>query len=480
MKERKKTIFNILIWSLVYISFLILWTRIHPVMVADADDWTYISFSRQAIPVWNAWNPAKVYPETFMSLCGNIAAFVVYPVIEDWSNAMTYTYAAIISVVVTAYIYLFDKVIGRMFDLTVMKRIFVNLFFICSHFWVFKTLREHNSYMFMSHSLNTEMNYRMPMFTAASLLLYIIVKYLDEKKVSMEGLLILWAYLTIFSNMATNIVIVIPVFVHFVYEFLQWTKKKDCSFFVFIRTMTPHLTVFAMEIVVLVFEFFGGRAASLEFNLLQSVSEMIVDLKVVCKSVNVKFAILVLALIIVSYVISIKRENILFRQLLALLLISGILSSVYMVMLFTRVGDHKITRADNTSVMAIFFVIAGAIALGYIIEKFKKVTLFIPIAMYIMFFSLCNTGRVHGNYFDQGGNLYHGTHNGYVTAIECYEANTDIVNQFIKADKMGLEEIDIYAPYILGQYEWTGARLETTLYRQGIIRRHMTVHMHVR
>lgn len=480
MNIKKEKIANILIWVMVYAFFLVLWTRIHPVMVADADDWTYISFSRQALPAWKAWNPAKVFPETFMSLCGNIAAFIVYPIINDWSHAMTYTFAAVISIIVTAYIFLFHQVIERLFVLNKLNRYFVDFFFICSHFWVFKTSAERNSYMFMSHSLNTEMNYRVPMFIAATLLFYVIVRIIDEEKIKLGGCLLLWTYLTIFSNMATNIVIVIPVFLHFIYRLAIWNKKKEETFISFIKTMANHIIVFTMEIIVLIFEFFGGRASSLEFNFTQAVTEMLSDLKVVYKSVNVKFAIFVLALIIVSYMVMIKNKKCLANKAMTLILSSGVLSCIYMILLFTRVGDHKITRADNMSVMAIFFVIAGSIALGSILELVKKQDIFIPVIAYIMFFSLCNTGRLYGNYFDQGGNLYHGSHNGYVTAAECYEANTDIINQFIEADKAGIEEFDLYAPYILGQYEWTGARLETTLYRQGIIRRHMTVHMHVK
>lgn len=280
--------------------------------------------------------------------------------------------------------------------------------------------------------------------------------------------------------MATNIVIVIPVFLHFIYRLVIWNKKKEETFIVFIKTMANHIIVFAMEIIVLIFEFFGGRASSLEFNFTQAVPEMLSDLKIVYKSVNVKFAVFVLILIIVSYIVMIKNRKCLANKAMTLILSSGVLSCIYIILLFTRVGDHKITRADNMSVMAIFFVIAGSIALGSILELVKKQDIFIPVIAYIMFFSLCNTGRMYGNYFDQGGNLYHGSHNGYVTAAECYEANTDIINQFIEADKAGIEEFDLYAPYILGQYEWTGARLETTLYRQGIIRRHMTVHMHIK
>lgn len=464
-------------WICVCMFFLILWTRVYPVMVGDPDDWTYISFSRQAIPAWKAWNPAKVFPETFMGLCGNFAALIVYPIINDYQHAMTYTFATVIAIVITIYLYMFDKMIGCLFRLSRITRFFVVFFFVCSHFWVFKVSNENNPYMFMSPGLNLEMNYRVPMFATATLLFYEIVCYKRYEKLKISGSILLWLYLCLFSNMATNVVIVIPTFIHFVYKFICW-KRNHQGILKFIQTVIFHIIVFAMEIVVLFFEYFGGRASSLEFCLEQAVSEMVGDLKTVYLSVNFKFALIVLILVGVALILSKKRKVIEHKKMLYLFLLSGIFSSVYVILLFIRVGKHKITRPDNLSVMALFFVIVGSVALACIFEQVRKMEIMIPIMIYIMLFSVCNVGRMYGNYFESGGNLYHGTHAGYDTNVECYEANKDIIDQFIAADSEGVEEFDLYAPNCMARYEWAGARVETTLYRQGIIKKHMVVHIY--
>lgn len=86
-------------------------------------------------------------------------------------------------------------------------------------------------------------------------------------------------------------------------KFINWNKYQKGSFAEFLKTVTGHIIVFGMEGIVLIFEFFGGRAENLQFDFSTAVFEMMSDLKVVVKQVNIKFVILVLIFIIISYVI---------------------------------------------------------------------------------------------------------------------------------------------------------------------------------
>ena len=86
-----------------------------------------------------------------------------------------------------------------------------------------------------------------------------------------------------------------------------------------------------------------------------------------------------------------------------------------------------------------------------------------------------NISTVRGNYFNGGGQLYAGAHSGYYNAMDCYEANNYILQQFEEADIKGVDEMDLYVPWILSQEEWMGQRVSKTLYRHGVIRKEIKV-----
>ena len=73
------------IWILiVFTAFCGFYISIHPQYLKSPDDWTYVSYMRQAWPIKNSWNPARILPETLGGLLGNISAFFVYPLIGDY------------------------------------------------------------------------------------------------------------------------------------------------------------------------------------------------------------------------------------------------------------------------------------------------------------------------------------------------------------------------------------------------------------
>ena len=79
MKKRKLTGFE-LVWYLGVFGFLLVWfTQIHPLVVYDADDWTYLAYVRSATPIWGDWNPAKVFPETVMPFFSTVAVYTLMP-----------------------------------------------------------------------------------------------------------------------------------------------------------------------------------------------------------------------------------------------------------------------------------------------------------------------------------------------------------------------------------------------------------------
>ena len=53
-KHKSDKIASIIFYLVIIGGLFVFWTRVSPMMVADTDDWSYISYSRQAVPIWHA------------------------------------------------------------------------------------------------------------------------------------------------------------------------------------------------------------------------------------------------------------------------------------------------------------------------------------------------------------------------------------------------------------------------------------------
>ena len=87
-----------------FIFLFVFFFKIHPLVFFDSDDWHYIAYNREALPVWKVLNPAKVLPETFMPLMSDIGAYFLYPFTHDYVNSITFMHAIVFSVAICIYL----------------------------------------------------------------------------------------------------------------------------------------------------------------------------------------------------------------------------------------------------------------------------------------------------------------------------------------------------------------------------------------
>ena len=67
---------------LIFGGMFIFLSIINPLTVYDTDDWLYIYLLRKPIPLPNAWNPTKIFPEIFMPMASYFGAFFIYPLFD--------------------------------------------------------------------------------------------------------------------------------------------------------------------------------------------------------------------------------------------------------------------------------------------------------------------------------------------------------------------------------------------------------------
>ena len=152
-QEKLKRWLPLITLAALFILLCIFFSKVHPLVLFDQDDWDYISNYRRPFPLWGAWNPTRVLPENLMPLAGYAAAYLVKPLVGEYVLAVTLTSAILVALGICLYYLVFKKYVITIWHLTCNQAILVSLFFILAHFGLFRSLNENNSYLFLAADL---------------------------------------------------------------------------------------------------------------------------------------------------------------------------------------------------------------------------------------------------------------------------------------------------------------------------------------
>lgn len=474
-------IFAILIFGIMEIFY----TSVEPIMVCDPDDWTYISYIRKPWPLWKDWNPAKVFPETFTGMLGYFAAYVISPIIKDYIQSFTWVFATVISFAIMVYILTIAVFLKKVLKMTDKQSVVLAFIAFLMHFLILFSQETDNMFMFTATDLNCFMNYLIPSIFCFILMIKLLMYFLERpenllwenfvKKNSYNyfklGCWMVLLYLAVFSNMVCNIVLIAP----FIYMFLINISRQIlckgiyslCSFQI-IKKYLLFVYVFGLELWCLIFEYNGGRAASLEFNFDAAVKNIWGDICFVINNLNwliMSVCLLIIMMAIFLYVYKTKkvplekkkRENT-FIKIMIPILFSFILCLGYVVLICMRLGLNKLRRCENVFIIYIFFGFAVVIALGYLLINFAQGWIMAPFVLYVMI-----VVTISGNY--KSSIPYY---NGDVRL--CYAVNQYIIEQYQMVDKKGLSELELLLPDTgLGEFDFSADRISQTLYNHGVV-----------
>lgn len=148
LNTSKHKIFLGIFWGIMFVFFMVFYTRIHPIILSDTDDWMYTFHHREAIPIWNYWNPIRVFAEVFMSLISEICSYFIYPITGDYFKTLTGGYAFSVSVFITVYVVNVYKFLYKKYNMGIFSCTAIIIFYLLCHFWIFRKAESGNDYMF--------------------------------------------------------------------------------------------------------------------------------------------------------------------------------------------------------------------------------------------------------------------------------------------------------------------------------------------
>ena len=469
---KKDKIKMILFIGIIFIFTYIFFTRIHKLVIFDADDWTYVSEPRSFIPLWGVWNPAKLFPESLMPLCGSIASYLVNPFINDYVRSITIVSAFVVSTFISIYIYMFSSFIKKKFKHSTNGTIVIGLLFFLFHFLLFAVKDMNNQYLFWSHNVNCYYNYLIPNLVNFSLIFYLLSNDIDYStkfpKNFKYGIILLLIYISIFSNMFCNIIIGVFAGVEILVNFIKERKKINIK--EFFKKYFLLFVILVLWLVALIFELNGGRAESpYNVNFITAFIESAKNLGYMLKD-NINFNVLLVSLItLIGFIISIfknKKED---KSIYIKLLLCVFITGLYYTLICAKVGPNYIFRAEDIFGFYAFGLILIFICLGYLLKKYPSISMIIPIVLCFFIVELNMKLRTFTE-----------SNTSNIDPSICEKLDNDFINQIKEADEKGVDHIELHVPDFNSNDNWPiatyfGKRIAKTAYIHGITKKQLTI-----
>ena len=464
------------IWYAIIFAFMFIWfSKVHPLVPFDGDDWGHLSFARRAVPELTQWNPAKLFPEIFMSVTCTIAAFTIAPITGDYIGAITIMSAFVTSGFITVYIHCFSECLKRIFKVSSNHSILIEALFLILHFLIFRQGDSDNTYLLYCIDLNCYYNYLLPALLNASLVLFMIK---NDKMDALQnnGLFYVAIYFAIFSNLVDSIILTVYAGSMLICNFVKQAKCK----FNWKKCMKSNRIYFLIIVfwgISAVFELSGGRAALAAADTTPFLEKILAVLKgtvVVFSWMHKMFILLAGALVLGAFALWIaeKEKKELEDSFLKQVLFWGLMifvTIIYTVVICAKVSVGNIYRSEYLFALFFFVLVALMFCLAYILRKKPKAVVLLPLGLCILS-TYINT-NLHtfkeSNYLNVSGKL-------------CMQMSKDLVNEMIEADKAGKTDIELKVSLSGQDANWPqsyamGDSMAITLYKHGIVSRMLDV-----
>lgn len=464
---------------LLIFGFLFLWfSRVHPLIPFDGDDWTYLSYVRMATPIWGDWNPAKVFPEVLYPFFSTIAAFALAPLTGDYIGAQTLMHAVVVSAAITGYLWCFDHLMRRVFSCSHVTAGVFTVLFLTLHFLVFRTAEENNVHLLHCVSLNCYYNYLLPMLLNASLVMLLLASdrieaFVKTGRPELRGLFFIVVYLAIFSNLPASGILAAYAGSRVLLALIRQGKKLKLK--PFLGENSFFLGILAIWLVSAVFELSGGRAgAAAGGSILAQLRQTCFLLKTVVLESNrlfLGFSGIVVASALVCMLMSggVRSLNAKLASVLGTFLISTAALTVYMIVLCAAVGPGKITGSEYLFAIYFHILLLVLLALGYLVERFPRLMLALPLLTVVLISGINTNGNTFAEINTRG-----------LPAERCGELSRYLIEQYQQADQAGQREMVLRLPQFTSDPEngdnWPytlvlADRISNTMYNHGLTSR---------
>lgn len=459
----------------VFAFFFIWFTRVHPLVIFDADDWTYLVPDRKAWPIIGEWNPAKVFPEVFMPFCSTIGAYLLMPFVKDYVTVMTFTHGFVVSVFLTGYVVCFSAMMKRLFDLKGAGLIYSASVFVLFHFLALRSGYEDNTYLFLCEDVNCYYNYLIPGVLNGGIVMVLVgnpkfEEFLRGENYVGKGLFLLVLYMAIFSNLVDSVILAVYAGSVLLVGLLKEIKGFHLKNY--IKKFAFPLILFAVWLISALFELTGGRMTTSEGvsgSMLVNLKDTLYYLKEMLLSCNRLFLTLCVLILIGAALVWRREKAVSFGCVVVLWVVGVAAMTVVMTALCAMVDPVYMTRSEYLFGIFFYCLVLIMLGFGFLLQKQPKLLMVLPILLCVLL-SETNTK----------GHTFRESNMENLSPDLCAGISRSLVEQVVHADQQGKTEMELHVPKWESGDNWPHAtvlmhRISYPLYEHGIISRPITV-----
>jgi len=492
--NKKEKLVKILFLVAVFLFMLVFFNTLHPIVVFDGDDWTYISYTRAALPTTRFFNPSRIFPEIFMSFCGNLAAYVIYPVTGQYMRATTFVMALAYSIFLAAYAWELIRFLQKKFRIPLTATLSVTAIFLVFHFMAFRTQLSGNTYLFWSRDSTCYFYYNIPILMNCILCLRILEDDLPDFRtrgdIFRKSFFIVFAYFTVFSNMFASIITAGFIVAFLLMRLIQTILQKR-RFFEFLKENAVPIAIELLWIVSAVLEMLGDRAeeaydidGTVTGNVFSNLIDTFRIFKKSLSSMNrilLAFCFLVIVSALVVFCINKGKtkhrtnrkseqndeRQIHFPAFLLLMAVAFVAVSALLIVLSAASVLSYAGVSTNLLGPLFFLFLAVSGSLAFLVERIPVSAVVLPL-LCIVLITLTNT---YTTTFIESNDIF-------IDGDTCIAIGEDLIAQYKEAEDAGLETFELHVLDAGSEGNWPhacfiGDRITTTLLKHGVITRKM-------
>ena len=463
-----------------FVCMFIFFYFAHPIVILDADDWQYVSYSRLPIPYTGYWNPSRILPEILMNICGSTALLVYRAGLLGYIESQILIFAIVVSLFIAFYVTELIKFLKEKFCMAPWTACVCGAVFLAMHFIVFRKTAENNLYMFYSYDMCCYFYYTISALLNCTLVMYfwrtgVLNDFFSKNDIVQKIFIAIAIYFSVFSNLFNSIILVAYLGIYFLYSLICSLKKKTV-FSAFLKKQLAPILIILLWLLAVYCDGNGGRAGN-GWDSRNFLSDLLLDfnyLFLILKSFSYAFY-TILALVILGFILVIathsdSKDN--QREFLSFIIYniaSAFIIILFLVLLCARVNTGYFLRPQVMFgfIFSMFVILIGCIA--YIVSYWKPAKYLLLPALLVMLI-LCNTKGVTYAYSNPMN----------LPEKVCISVDNDLIDQMVNADKSGTEKTYIYVMDTGVDDNWPhtafiGYALKQTLLKHGIIQRNFGI-----